>query len=171
MDTPKPTLEQIATKPEAVAPKAEPVVIPEPKVETAPTIAEAIAPKVESVPEPIVAPTEKAPKKERTKKAKPTLAETAMSKAEQPEEVIGEPVIEETKTQPEMKLPPDLQAKIDEANDLWEEMRQDDVRGNLHPDSITEKKARYEKLKQEAEDIANGYRQRRTMAQDGTQLG
>lgn len=50
-------------------------------------------------------------------------------------------------------------------------MRKDDVRGNLHPDTIAEKKARYEKLKQEAEDIANGYRQWRTMAQDGTQLG
>ena len=93
----------------------------------------------------------------------------ALAKTEQPEEVIGEPVIEETKTTPE--LPPDLQAKIDEANDLWEEMRQDDVRGNLHPDTIAEKQARYEKLRQEAEDIANGYRQRRTMSQDGTQLG
>lgn len=113
------------------------------------------------------------PKAPKGKKVKPTLAETALSKAEQPEEVIGEPVIEKTKTQqePEMKLPPDLQAKIDEANNLWEEMRQDSVRNNLHPDETTAKKARYEKLKQEAEDIANGYRQHRTMSQDGTQLG
>lgn len=70
-----------------------------------------------------------------------------------------------------MKLPDDLQAKIDEANSLWEEIRQDTIRNNLHPDETKAKWERYNQMRQEAEDIANGYRQQRTMSQDGTQLG
>lgn len=126
-------------------------------------------------PEPIVTTpiAEAPPKATKEKKAKPTLA--AMAKTEQAEDVVGEPVVEEvkaeTQTQPEMKLPDDLQAKIDEANSLWEEIRQDTIRNNLHPDETKAKWERYNQMRQEAEDIANGYRQQRTMSQDGTQLG